>query len=108
MRIINYIKNRLQGKINTRNRRKLLNFTPVLVCSNCTGGFIYHWLRLRFMSPFINLYISNEDFLTALENWREFINSNVKEVKADTQYPVGQIVMGGGYRYNSFHALSDI
>ena len=38
----------LQERINRKNRNKLTNLSPSLVCSNCTGGFLYHWLRLRF------------------------------------------------------------
>ena len=64
----------LQERINRKNRSKLTNLSPSLVCSNCTGGFLYHWLGLRFYSPFINLYMTNEDFLTALENWDLFIH----------------------------------
>lgn len=75
------IKSFLQDRINRRNQKKLKNMKPCLVCSNCTGGFLYHWLGLRFNSPFINLYLTPEDFVTALESWSEFISSPIEELK---------------------------
>lgn len=93
--IIQKIKSFLQDRIDRRNRSRLINTSPCLVCSNCTGGFLYHWLGLRFNSPFINLYLTPNDFVTALENWDEFISSPVNEIKTQLQYPVGQVVIGG-------------
>ena len=92
-----YIK-KLQDRINTINRSRLINTTPTLVCSNCTGGFIYHWLGLKFNSPFINLFLWPNDFVCALENWEEFISSDIREstTNTNTPYPVGQIITRGG------------
>lgn len=95
MKILDIIKSKLQNRINRINRSKLQNYSPSLVCSNCTGGFIYHWLGLRFHSPFINLYLTPSDFITALENWDVFINSDIKEINIGSKYPVGQIAIGG-------------
>ena len=76
--------------INKRNRKRLYNFSPTLVCSNCTGGLIYHWLGLRFNSPFINLFITDEDFVKALESWEDFISYDIQEDKEiGKPYPVG-------------------
>lgn len=95
MKILDIIKSKLQNRINRINRSKLQNYSPSLVCSNCTGGFIYHWLGLRFHSPFINLYLTPSDFITALENWDVFINSDIKEINIGSKYLVGQIAIGG-------------
>mgnify|MGYP002241443975 FL=1 len=54
------IKNHLQNNINKKNRKRLYNMKPTIIASNCTGGFIYHWLGLQFQSPFINLYMTPE------------------------------------------------
>lgn len=86
----------MQEKINAKNRFILTNTTPTIVCSNCTGGYIYHWLGLRFLSPFINLFLWPKDFVTALENWEEFISSEILEVKTDLRYPVGKVITKGG------------
>lgn len=96
---------KLQNKINLNNRKRLINASPTLVCSNCTGGFLYHWLGLRFNSPFINLFLWPKDFVCALENWEEFISSEITEVASDTYYPVGQIITQGGGSSHTLYAL---
>mgnify|MGYP004484061175 FL=1 len=84
------IKNHLQNYINKKNRKRLYNMKPTIIASNCTGGFIYHWLGLQFQSPFINLYMTPDDFLKALENFEIFINTPIKKFINNTyDYPVG-------------------
>lgn len=101
---INYIHNKIKenysmikkwikyrhGLINKKNRLRLTNKTPTLICSNCTGGVLYHWLGLEFRSPFINLYMNNIDFIKALENFDEFLATEIVEDKnSKLDYPVG-------------------
>lgn len=92
--ITHRIKLFFQERINHKNRKRLQNLQPCLVCSNCTGGFLYHWLGLRFNSPFINLYLTPKDFIKVLENWDEFLKTPIQELKTEYQYPVGQVIMG--------------
>lgn len=87
------IKSLLQKRINNKNRKRLRIFNPTLVCSNCTGGFLYHWLGLKFYSPFINLYLTPSDFLLALENWDDFIKAPIEEISTSAHYPVGQVII---------------
>lgn len=80
----------LHNRLNKKNQRRLNNITPTLVCSNCAGGYIYHWLGLQFRSPFINLFLSPEDFVKALENFDEFIDTPIEELLASGEsYPIG-------------------
>ena len=65
----------VQKIFNKVNRKKLKNKDFTLVTSNCTGGILYHWLGLKFRSPFINLYMSNEDYIKALENFELFLST---------------------------------
>ena len=98
----------LQERINRRNRKRLTNNTPTLICSNCTGGFLYHWLHLRFNSPFINLYLTNDDFLTALENWELFLNTKLTEYKDSTfAYPVGISIYGIKVHFVHYHSFEE-
>lgn len=102
------LKDWLQSRINTENRKRLTNFTPSLICSNCTGGFLYHWLGLRFNSPFINLYMTNEDFVSALENWDYFIRGEIKEVRnSGYPYPVGEGYGGVKIHFVHYKSFSD-
>lgn len=52
--------------INRRYRKRLKNTNVTLITSNCAGGIIYHWLGLKFNSPFINLWLTNDDYIRAL------------------------------------------
>lgn len=88
--ILNYIHD-LHDK---KNKKRLKNYSPSIISSNCTGGFIYHWLGLKFRSPFINLYLENEDFVNMLENWECTKNSEIIEDKnTNKPFPVG--ILGG-------------
>lgn len=92
----------LQERINTKNKGRLTNHTPTLICSNCTGGFIYHWLGLRFNSPFINLFLTDVDFVNALKNFDAFLETRiVEDVESIYPYPVG--IGYGGIKVHFMH-----
>lgn len=79
-----------QNKINLSNRKRLTNFAPTIICSNCTGGVIYHWLGLEFRSPFINLFMDNRDFIVAMNHFDEFISTElIEDLDSNFPYPVG-------------------
>ena len=109
-RVMNLIKSWFAYRrecINRCNKKRLTNFTPTLICSNCTGGMIYHWLGLQFRSPFINLWMTNEDFLLALESFDDFINTPLlcdKKYSEQYNYPVG--IGFGGVRVFFMHYKS--
>lgn len=76
--------------INRLNRSRLNNLNPSVISSNCMGGVMSHWLGLKFNSPFINLWMTNDDFLTAMEHFDEFIATPLVECHdASVDYPVG-------------------
>lgn len=54
-----------------RMRKRLKNKNFSLITNNCTGGFIYHDLGLRFNSPTINLFFYKDHFFTFLEHLEE-------------------------------------
>lgn len=80
----------VHNAINRRYRKRLKNTNVTLITSNCAGGIIYHWLGLKFNSPFINLWLTNDDYIRALENFDDFINTPILECKTENvDYPVG-------------------
>ena len=90
MRIIDVHIERKQQAINKMNQKRLTNHKPMILASNCTGGFLYHWLGLQFRSPFINLYMTPLDFIEALENFDRFISESIcEDTNAKLSYPVG-------------------
>lgn len=76
--------------IDARNRKRLKNKDFTWICSNCTAGIMSHKLGLKFNTPTVNLYMKDEDFVTAMENFDEFFAGEIIEDKnAPQQYPVG-------------------
>ena len=81
--------------INSDNRSRLVNRNLTLICSNCMGGILYHWLGMRFNSPFINCYLTNNDYVLMLEHWKDFLNADlVEDDSGDESYPVGKGYLG--------------
>lgn len=100
--LINYIDYRLKI-INKYNHEKLINKDFSIIASNCLGGFISHWLDLEFKSPFINLFMDNNDFLTAMENFDEFIEGPIIELKENPHsYPIGIGVHGEKIHFSHY------
>lgn len=92
----NFFIQNIQKQKDTQKRLKLTNHNFSLITSNCTGGFIYHWLGLQFRTPFINLWMTNNDYIQMLENFDDFIRTPLHEdTDATEPYPVG-IGWGGG------------
>lgn len=92
----------VHNAINKRYRKRLKNTNVTLITSNCAGGIIYHWLGLKFNSPFINLWLTNDDYIRALENFDDFINTPILECKTENvDYPVG--VGWGGIKIYFMH-----
>lgn len=97
-----------QNKINERNRNRLINKTPTIICSNCTGGVLYHWLGLKFYSPFINLYMNNEDFILAMENFDNFISTEIiEDINSGKAYPVGSGFGGCKIHFMHYKSFQD-
>jgi uncharacterized protein (DUF1919 family) len=90
MNINDIIKKRLQDRIDSNNQKRLKNKDITIISSNCTGSFLYHWLGLQFKSPFINLYMTPDDFIVAMEHFEEFMSYSVTEkIDVNLGYPVG-------------------
>lgn len=99
-RIVHNIKstvlNFFQERINRQNRERLLGESAdmrSIIASNCIGGYISHYLKLRFMSPTVNLFITPADYITMLKEFDKFFDPNAPITQAVTEkpYPVGDI-----------------
>lgn len=100
--LIEIIDYRLKG-INKKNRKSLKNYDFSIIASNCTGGFLSHWLGLEFKTPFVNLFLDNNDFLTAMENFDEFIEGQIIELKNNPHsYPIGVGVHGEKIHFSHY------
>lgn len=97
---------------NKLDRSKLRNDNFTIITNHCMGGFIYHDLGKKFLSPTINLKITPQDFVEILKHLDYYLSQEIVNTN-DSQYnyPVGKIKKfdGIGYvyiyfvHYNSFN-----
>ena len=82
---------------NSVNRVCLKKQERTIISSNCIGGLISHWLKLRFNSPTVNLFIQPKDFIQMLKDFDYYFDpaTPIIEVETDKSYPVGAFEKGG-------------
>lgn len=72
-------------------KKKLVNKNFSILCSTCIGGIIYHDLGLRFLSPTINMYISNPDFIKFACNLKYYMSQDLRFIKSEESFPVAML-----------------
>lgn len=77
--------------VNRLHRKRLTNLHPTIIASNCIGGFIAHDLKLRFNSPFVNLYLMPQDFINYLGNIDFYQHQELVFIQTEKKYPVGKL-----------------
>ncbi len=75
---------------------RLHHAKPSIIAQNCWGGFTYHALHLRFRSPFINMFMEEDDYLRLLSDLRGNLELPLKEDRdseeaAKNAYPVAYL-----------------
>ena len=58
-------------------KKKLKNYNPTIISSNCNGEFIYYDLNLKFLSPTINLSFDMNDFVKMLSNLEWYMEQKI-------------------------------
>lgn len=56
---------------------KLRNQKLSIIAPCCFAGYIYHYFRLPFLSPTINLWFPENDYMKLLVNFKKYITSNL-------------------------------
>lgn len=70
----------------------LRNRNPSIIASNCNGEFIYYDMKLRFMSPTINLSFDMNDYVKLLENLEWYMDQNIEKYEDERfDYPTGML-----------------
>ena len=73
---------------------KFINEKVSIVSNHCWGGFTYHSLKAEFLSPFINMFIPQEDYIRLLEDFDDYMKEEIKYYKNEyepnlqSEYPV--------------------
>ncbi|QLB21471.1 hypothetical protein A6B43_08020 [Vespertiliibacter pulmonis] len=81
----------LRNSINQQNQQRLINKEMTIISSNCTGGFLLHDLKMQFNSPFVNLYLTPDNFIRYLQNIEFYQRQPLTFIPTDKPYPVGQL-----------------
>ena len=83
----------VRKKVNSDNRKRLLNTDFSIIASNCNGCTICHDLKVKFNSPFVNLWIKPADFIKMLKNLKEYMQADLEFIKdTDVEYPVARLI----------------
>lgn len=61
-----------------------------IISQNCIGGVIYHDLGMQFLSPTINLFFKEPDFVRFVLNLEHYMACEL-EMRWEEEYPVGRL-----------------
>lgn len=90
------IRDLIEAGYEKRLRKRLKNDKFSILCASCIGGVIYHRLGKQFLSPTINMWMHQREFLSFVENLDEALAQELTFVKTKYDHPVGQITTKGG------------
>ena len=76
-------------------QRKLKNDNFTILCSNCVGGTLYHRLGKEFMSPTINLFMTNTDFVDFCVHMDYYLAQRLCFVDSNKPHPVAALCGNG-------------
>ena len=71
-----------------------------ILCPNCIAGNIYHRLGLPFLTPTINCFTSQEDFIKIINNAEYYFSQELQFIETDKPFPVAML---GDVTYNFNH-----
>lgn len=69
-------------------RKKLTAERFSLICQNCIGGVFYHEMGMQFLSPTINLFIREPDFIRFVSSLEDYLKEELV-MSWEEEYPVG-------------------
>lgn len=72
-----------------RKKHRLKNKNVSIIASNCSGTFMYHDLRIPYLTPTINLSIEMNDFVKMIKNLKWYMEQELVEAKEEAKCPVG-------------------
>lgn len=74
---------------NLKNKLKNENFS--IISSNCIGGLIYHRLDHKFLSPTINLWMWQYDYLKFVLDLEKYLSLELAFIESEYSYPVARL-----------------
>ena len=81
----------IEKQINKKFQKRLKNDNFTILCPNCIGGCIYHRLGKKFLSPTINMWMTQPDFVKFLLHLDEYLEEPIVFLPTDESSPSGKI-----------------
>ena len=83
--------NQIDATISEHYRRRLKNDGFTILCSNCIGGVIYHRLGKQFLTPTINMWFPQPDFVDFCLHLDYYLEQELHFIETDEGFPVAQL-----------------
>ncbi len=77
--------------ISKRYRRRIKNDEFTILCSNCIGGTIYHRLGKQFLSPTIDLFFTQPDFVSFCVNLDYYLGKELVFIDNQEGFPLAHL-----------------
>lgn len=89
--IIEFINEVYTKSYEMKLHKKLKNKGFSIICSNCIGGLIYHRLHHKFLSPTINLWMYQYDYLKFVLDLERYLSLDLEFINTQFKYPVAKL-----------------
>lgn len=80
-------------------KKKLTAERFSLICQNCIGGVFYHEMGMQFLTPTVNLFIREPDFVRFVSRLDDYLGEELI-MSWEEEYPVGRL---GDIRIDFMH-----
>lgn len=92
------LKNKIKGRLQEENKnfvirkekKRLLQREVSVISQNCIGGVFYHDMGMKFLTPTINLFFKEPDFVKFVLNLKYYLRLEI-DIKWEEEYPIGKI-----------------
>ena len=93
--IMSYIQSKISNYKNQKFeqdcRSRIKNQDFSIICSTCIGGVIYHRLGMQFLSPTINLWFYQDEFIRFVRNLPHYMEQNLTFISSEWDFPVAKL-----------------
>lgn len=79
-----------RDSIASRAKKQLIAERFSIISQNCIGGVLYHDMGLKFLSPTVNLFFKEPDFVRFVQNLEYYMGLKL-EMRWEEEYPVGSL-----------------
>ncbi len=81
----------IDERISEHFQKRLKNDNFTILCSNCVGGTLYHRLGKQFLTPTINMWFPQPDFVEFCLHLDYYLNQKLCFVESDEDFPVAEL-----------------